>query len=215
MDTLTLDVASRDLGKKATKAVRNAGRVPCVLYGHSTPPVHFSVEQLDLRPLIFTTENYLVAVEVDGEAYEAILKEVTFHPVTDQPLHADFQALTRGESLSMTVPISLTGNAPGVKAGGLLSQPLNELEIRCLPKDIPGHFDVDVSMLEVGDSIHVRELGVGDAIEILTDPDRTIVTITAPRVVEETAEEDALADGVEPTGEATEEVPEAGGDADA
>ena len=191
MDTITLPVEPRDTGKKAVKAVRNAGLVPCVLYGPSTEPQHFSVPTLSLRPLIFTTENYLVSVTIGGEEHEAILKDVDFHPVTDQPLHADFLALTRGEALTMTVPVQLSGTAAGVKAGGSVSQPINEIEIRCLPKDIPGHIDVDITALEVGESIHVEDLAMGEGIEILTDPARTLVSITAPRVVEEETDEEA------------------------
>ncbi len=210
MQTLTLHAQPRETGKKAAKAVRRDGLVPCVLYGHRTAPVHFAVEALDLRPLIHTTETYRVAVSVDGEAYEAILKTVDYHPVTDLPIHVDFQALTAGEAITMTVPIHVEGTAPGVKAGGVLSQPLHEIEIRCLPKDIPGHVTIDISTMEMGDALHVSDLDLGDAVEILTDEARTIVTITAPRVEVE-PEEDLLA--AEPGDEGlAEEAPEEGGD---
>lgn len=193
MQTLNLNIHSRETGKKATKAVRNAGLVPCVLYGQHTDPVHFAVESLDVRPLIHTTETYRIAVTVDGEEYEAILKSVDFHPVTDAPIHMDFQALTAGEALTMTVPVSLEGTAPGIKEGGILSQPLSELEIRALPKDIPGHISINVSNLSVGDSLHVSDLQLGEDIEVLTDEARTIVTITAPRLeVEEEPTDDLL-----------------------
>ena len=181
MQSITLDVQPRETGKTATKAVRREGLVPCVLYGVHTDPVHFAVETLALRPLIFTTETYRVALSLDGDDHEAILKQVDFHPVTDQPLHADFLALTAGETLTMTIPVRLEGTPRGVKAGGILSQPLSAIEIRALPKDIPGHISIDVSALEVGESLHVDELDFGDAIELLTDPARTIATVTAPK----------------------------------
>jgi large subunit ribosomal protein L25 len=183
MQSITLDVQPRETGKTATKAVRREGLVPCVLYGVHTDPVHFAVETLALRPLIFTTETYRVALSLDGDDHEAILKQVDFHPVTDQPLHADFLALTAGETLTMTIPVRLEGTPRGVKAGGILSQPLSAIEIRALPKDIPGHISIDVSALEVGESLHVDELDFGDAIELLTDPARTIATVTAPKAV--------------------------------
>lgn len=194
MNTLTLNVQSRETGKKATKATRNAGLVPGVLYGAHQEPVHFAAEVLDLRPLIHTTETYRVELAVKGEAepFDCIVKTVDFHPVTDAPLHIDFQALTKGEKLTMTVPIHLEGNAVGVKDGGVLSQQLNELEIRCLPKDIPGHISVDISAMEVGDSIHVEALTISDEIEVLTDSVRTIVTISAPRVEVEEEPTDEL-----------------------
>ena len=183
MQSITLDVRPRETGKAATKAARRDGLVPCVLYGAHTEPVHFAVERLALRPLIYTTESYRVAMTADGEAHEAILKHVDFHPVTDVPLHADFQALTAGEPLTMTIPVRLEGTPRGVKGGGILSQPLNDLQIRALPKDIPGHVSIDVSTLEVGESLHVEELALGDAIELLTDPHRTIATVTAPKAL--------------------------------
>ncbi|HIG75052.1 MAG TPA: 50S ribosomal protein L25 [Bacteroidetes bacterium] len=212
MDSITLTAAaSRDTGKKATKATRNEGRVPCVLYGPSTEPVHFSVPALDLRPLIHTTETYRVLVTVDGEEHEAILKDVDFHPITDAPIHADFLALTKGQKLTLTIPIHLEGAAPGVKAGGKLAQPLHELEIASLPKDIPGHVSIDISTMQVGDSLHVGDLSLGDTIEVLTDPVRTIVTVMAPRV-EATEEEDegiTGLDAVAPEGDAAEASAEA------
>lgn len=206
MQTITLAAQPRDTGKKATKAVRATGLVPCVLYGSHTEPVHFAVETLELRPLIFTTETYRVEMSVDGETHEAIVKEIAYHPVTDQPVHVDFLALTRGEALTMTVPVHLEGASVGVKAGGVLSQPLTDLEIRALPKDIPGHISVDVSGLEVGESIHVSDLSVGEAIEVLTDAGRTVAVVSAPRaMVEEDAGEvaaaDLLAEGGLETGE--------------
>lgn len=192
MDSITLTAAeARETGKKAVKATRNEDRVPCVLYGPSTEPVHFSVPTLDLRPLIHTTETYRVEISVDGEDHEAILKHVDFHPVTEAPLHVDFLALTKGQRLTLSVPIHLEGTAPGVKAGGQLAQPLHELEIASLPKDIPGHISIDISTMQLGDSLHVGDLSLGDTIEVLTDPVRTIVTITAPRV-EVTEDEDDL-----------------------
>jgi large subunit ribosomal protein L25 len=205
MQTVNLTAAPRETGKKAVKADRRAGRVPCVLYGPHQAPVHFAVEALALRPLIHTSETYRVVVKLDGEAYDAIVKDVMFHPIEDTPLHVDFQALTKGEKITITVPIHVAGNAPGVRAGGVLSQPLHELEIRCVPADIPGHVTVDVSALQLGDALHVSDLGLGDGVEVLTDAGLTVVAVTTPRVVEEVepVEGEALpAEGAEEAGEA-------------
>ena len=210
MDSITLTAAApRETGKKAAKATRREGRVPCVLYGPSTDPVHFSVPSLDLRPLIHTTETYRIEVSVDGADHEAILKDVSFHPVTDEPLHADFLALTKGQKLTLSIPIRLEGASPGVKAGGKLSQPLYEIEIQSLPKDIPGHITIDVSTLEIGDSIHIGDLAFGDAIEIMTDPARTVATVTAPRVEAAADEEEGDEIALDADAEA---APEASGD---
>lgn len=191
MDAITLEAQPREIGKRAAKEVRRADEVPCVLYGHHTEPVHFRVPVLAMRPLIYTSETHRVTVQLDGEAYDCILKEVDFHPVTDTPIHADFLALTAGETVTMTVPVVTVGTAPGVKAGGILTQPLNDLQVSCFPKDIPGHIEVDVSELEIGDSVHVSDLTV-ENVEILTDPSRTVVSVAAPRAEEEPEEEEGL-----------------------
>ncbi len=193
MQSITLDPQPRETGKKATKAVRNAGLVPCVLYGAHTEPVHFAVETLQLRPLIFTAETYRVGISMDGQDHEAIVKETIFHPITDAPIHVDFLALTAGEPLTMTIPIRLEGTARGVKAGGILSQPLNDLTIKALPKDIPGHVSIDISSMDVGESMHISDLAFGDAIELITDAQLTVATVTAPRaLVEDEPEEEIL-----------------------
>ena len=194
MQSITLDPQPRETGKKATKAVRNAGLVPCVLYGAHTEPVHFAVETLKLRPLIFTAETYRVGISMDGEDHEAIVKETVFHPITDAPIHVDFLALTKGEALTMTIPIRLEGTARGVKAGGILSQPLNDLTIRALPKDIPGHVSIDISTMDVGESMHVSDLAFGDAIELVTDAQLTVATVTAPRALVEDEPEAEILD---------------------
>lgn len=192
MQTIILDVKPREAGQSTARALRREGSVPCVLYGSHTEPVHFSVAALDLRPLVHTSQTYLVSLTVAGEAHECIVKTIDFHPVTDAPIHLDFQALTRGELITITVPIHLEGMAPGVKDGGNLSQPLNELEIRCLPADIPSHISVDISGLQIGDSVHVSDITIGENIELLTDPSHTLVNVAAPRVEVEPLAEEAL-----------------------
>jgi large subunit ribosomal protein L25 len=169
MQTLTLAAEPRQPGKSTSKALRRAERVPAVLYGPHAEPVHFSVAWLDLRPLIHTTETYRVSLRVDGEAHDCILKHVDYDPLTSLPAHVDFFALTKGEALTITVPVVLVGTAPGVREGGDLMQPLHELEVRCLPKDLPGHIEVDVSGLNVGDAVHIGDLAV-PGVEIHGDP---------------------------------------------
>ncbi|MEM8600330.1 MAG: 50S ribosomal protein L25, partial [Bacteroidota bacterium] len=167
-------------------------------------PVHFRVPKLALRPLIFTAEMHRVEVDLSGQTYECILKKVDYHPVSDDPLHADFLALDAGEAVALRIPVRLTGSAPGVKAGGRLVQALNFLEISCLPKNIPSVVEVDVSELKIGDTVHVDLLAVPDA-EILTDPRRTVATVAAPK-------RGGLLDDEE--GDATEGEEAAEGDAD-
>lgn len=217
MDAIKLEVKPRETGKRAAKETRRAEEVPCVLYGQHTDPVHFRVPVLDMRPLIYTAETHVVTFSLGDESYDCIVKHIDFDPITDVPIHADFLALTAGETLDMTIPVVLVGTAPGVKAGGVLSQSLNDLEVRCLPKDIPGHIEVNVEGLEIGDALHVSDLTV-ENVEVLTEPGRTIVTVSAPRVEEEPEEEEglllegeALPEGEVPEGEEAEGEEEAEG----
>ena len=200
MDTLTLTATARETGKKAAKATRVAGLVPCVLYGpHMEQPVHFAVPALSLRPLIHTTEQHRVTVNVGGESLDAILKEVVFHPVTERPWHVDFQALTAGEMFTTTVQVELVGTPAAVRDGAELSQPIHQVEIRALPKDLPGSIEADVSEMAIGDTFHVSQLVMPEGVEVLTDGDLVLATVSMSTLEEADAElaEEAAADFAE------------------
>lgn len=198
MDKITLQGEARETGTSKARAVRREGMVPCVLYGQHDEPVSFKVHELDLRPLIYTDETHVVTVSVDGKDLECVMKEVEFHPVTDRPIHADFQVLTAGEALTLTVPVQYHGTPVGQTEGGDTSYAVHELTVRCLPKDIPSHIDVDISHLKIGDSIHVGDLEMGD-LEFITPDRQTLVAVVAPRLVVEEEEEEGLGleEGVE------------------
>lgn len=191
MDTIKLEALSRETGKGAARAARRQGNVPCVLYGHHVEPVVFQVPEPALHPLIYTHETHVVNVTLDGDAWDCIVKDIAFHPVTDRPLHADFQVLQAGELVTMTVPVSYMGTPAGHAEGGVTNTILNELEVRCLPKDIPGHIDVDISGLNIGDALHVSDLEV-EGVEFIAAPGQTLVTVMAPRVLVEEEEPSVL-----------------------
>jgi large subunit ribosomal protein L25 len=199
MDSIVLTVEPRDLGKKAVKSVRNSENVPCVLYGPSTEPVHFQVAELSLRPLIYTHETHIVEVKLGKKAWSCILRDIDFHPVSDRPIHVDFQELTVGETIRITIPIQLLGTAAGQLEGGVTQQIISELEIECLPKDIPGQIEIDISALNIGDSLHVSDLVVGD-VTILTSLDSTVVIVAGAA-----PEEEEIVDELELEGEEGEE----------
>ena len=139
--------------------------------------------------------NAIVSLSVSGSDFTALVRDVQYDPVTHQILHLDFQHISLTESIEVSVPIHLTGIAVGVKDGGGILEPITrELEVRCLPTAIPQSIDVDVSALNIGDSIHVRDLNVGD-LQVLTDPETTIATVVPPSVVEEKPAEEAAAAG--------------------
>lgn len=195
MDTITITAAPREAGKKGAKAVRRAGNVPCVLYGPHVEPVVFQVPELALKPLVYTAEMHVVKIQLDGKSWEAVVKAVDFHPVTDRPIHADFVALTRGEAITIAVPVQFQGTPVGQREGGDTQLLAHELSVRCLPKDIPSHITVDIANLQIGESIHVRDLNVPN-VEFLDSPDKAIVSVVPPRgglAAEEAAETEAEA----------------------
>ena len=183
MEAITLDAQERGVGKKAARAVRRAGNVPCVLYGHHTDAQSFQLPEASLKQLIYTTETHVVGLKLDGKEYSCILKDADLHPVTDRPIHADFLVLEAGEKVSLVVPIRFEGTPVGQKEGGNTQIILHELEVRCLPKDIPSHIDVDIAELTIGDAIHIEDLEV-EGLELLGRAEQTVVTVVAPRTLE-------------------------------
>lgn len=184
MDTITLNAEAREAGKKTTRAARRNGEVPCVLYASSVDPVIFTVTEKSLKPLIYTNETHRVSIEIGDDAWECILKDMDFHPVTDRPIHADFQVLQEGELLTLTVPVTYTGTPIGKADGGVVTYLINELDVRCLPKDIPSHIELDVSALHIGDALHVSDLDM-EGIEFIASDEQTLVAVIQPRAEEE------------------------------
>lgn len=192
MATITIEAQLRETGKRTARAIRRQGGVPCILYGHHVAPIPFQVTELQLRPLIYTTETHLVKLQLNGKTWDCILKDVAFHPVTDRPIHADFQVLQQAEKITVTVPVQIVGTAIGVQRGGVLQIVTHELEVTCLPKDIPAHIDIDVTSLDIGDAVHVGDLQF-EGLEFEDAPDQTVVVIAAGQVggAEESGEAEA------------------------
>lgn len=186
MDKLTLSVKSREAGKKTARAARRDREVPCVLYGHGIDAVLFQVPELDLRPLIYTAEKRTVEITVQGGATQTcILKSLVMHPITDRPFHADFLALNADEPVRVTVPLQFVGAAPALREGLMLSYALHDLEITALPRDIPGHIDVDVSALTgVHDAVRFSDLTLPEGVTAILDADATVVAVVPPMAEE-------------------------------
>lgn len=171
--------------KGSVNEMRRNGIVPGVLYSNEMEPVIFSVPELLLKPVVYTTEMRLVNLKIgENEEIKCILKDVQFDPLTDKMIHVDFQAITVGQVIQVQVPINVVGQAIGVKQGGKFVQNLHKIDIECLPRDIPNHLDIEVTKLEIGDSILVRDLEV-ENIKILNTEDASIVAVMAPREEEE------------------------------
>ena len=174
MKSITIKGSQREsVGKAATKALRNAGKVPCVLYG-GDKPLHFSADELSFSKLVYTPNVYTAQIELeDGAKLKAVLQDIQFHPVSDKILHIDFYQLHDDKAITMEIPVRLEGNAPGVVAGGNMRFPNRKLKIKALPADLPDFLTADVSKLKIGDKLYVTEL-TSDKFEIL-HPDNTVV----------------------------------------
>ena len=202
-DALTLPAVSRDrAGKGASRALRREGRVPAVIYGGKEEPLTIHVEEKELRRQLGTGHffNSIVMVDVGGQKVRTLPKDVAFHPVSDRPLHADFLRLAKGAKVDVNVPVVFVNEAasPGLKRGGVLNMVRHDLELICDADRIPDEIVIDVTGLDVGDSVHISQVTLPDGAEsAITDRDYTIVTIVAPSALKqaegEAAEEAELA----------------------
>ncbi len=207
MQAKTINAEPREVGKKATRAIRRNQNVPCILYGPDTDSVPFQLPVNMLQKMIFSRTTEIVEITVDGESWNCILKDYDLHPITDRPTHADFQVLREGREISLTVPVRFDGIPQGQKEGGDTQINVREIAITCLPQNIPSEIAVDISGLLVGDALHVYDLDI-EGVEFRVAPEQTLVTVVAPRLeVLEAEEEEAeeLEEGELPEGE---EAPE-------
>lgn len=177
-----LEGTKRDTGKKSASQLRDELRIPSVLYGPKIKEnVHFSISEADIDKILSVSQTKLQELKIDGKSYNTLLKNVEFDPVSDRALHADFYVLDEATMVSLKVPIRITGSAKGVvEGGGRVYQALRIIRIKVLPEKIPAMFEVDISDLDIGDSVHVSDIEM-EGIVPLDDPSRTIVTITPPK----------------------------------
>ena len=188
MKSITINGSKREsVGKKATKALRNAGEVPCVLYG-GDQPVHFSAAELAFSKLVYTPNAHTVVIALGEDSYNAVLQDIQFHPVTDKILHIDFYQLFDDKEIAMDIPVQLTGNSPGVRAGGVLRRNKRKLRIKALPTNLPDFIEVDISKLRIGNKVYITELA-NEAYKFL-HPDNTVVCQVKQSRVSNTALED-------------------------
>lgn len=191
------------MGKVATKALRNAGKIPCVLYGGETP-LHFSANELAFKDLVYTSNAYTAVIELDnGQKFDAVLQDIQFHPVTDKILHIDFYQLFKDKPVSMNIPVRLEGNAPGVRNGGRLLFRKRKLTVKALPDLLPDEITVDISKLKIGGKIAVETIK-SDDYTIMHPDNITVVQVKASRnaVEEEEEEEEGTEGGEAPAAEA-------------
>ncbi|WP_282134693.1 50S ribosomal protein L25/general stress protein Ctc [Seonamhaeicola maritimus] len=205
MKSITINGSQREsVGKKATKALRNAGQVPCVLYG-GDKPVHFSAAELAFSKLVYTPNAHTVVITLEGgESFNAVLQDIQFHPVTDRILHVDFYQLFEDKEIALNIPINVVGNSKGVKNGGVLRRPYRKLRVKALPANLPDFIEVDITPLKIGDKINVGDLQ-SEKYTIL-HPDNNVVAQvrTSRTAVEDEEDEEELAEGAEAAAEGAE-----------
>ncbi|MFP7480144.1 50S ribosomal protein L25/general stress protein Ctc [Terribacillus saccharophilus] len=167
--------------KSYIRGLREEGIVPAVVYGSGKEPLSVAVDSVDLLKTVRDEgKNAIISLDVKGDTVDVMLHDYQTDSLKGNLVHADFYVVNMSEARNVEVPIQLEGDAPGSNEGGVLQQPLFDLEISAKPNDIPEHITVDVSKLEVGDSISVGDLSTDGSYEILTDADTTIATVTAP-----------------------------------
>jgi large subunit ribosomal protein L25 len=201
MKSITINGSQREsVGKKATKALRNAGQVPCVLYG-GDQNVHFSAPELAFSKLVYTPNAHTVVIAIEGgDTFDAVLQDIQFHPVTDKILHVDFYQLFEDKEIALNIPVNLVGNSKGVKNGGVLRRNNRKLRIKALPVNLPDFIEIDITPLKIGDNVQVADL-LNEKYTFLHTDNTVVCQIKTARtaIVDEEEEEEGEegAEGVE------------------
>jgi large subunit ribosomal protein L25 len=173
MRTVSVSGSPREnVGKKDAKRLRREGMVPCVIYG-GKEQIHFIAPAVAFKDIVYTPLACLVKLEVNGKKFDAILQDIQFHPVNDKILHADFLEIFPDKQVKISVPIKIKGNSPGVIKGGKMQIKLRKLAIQALPADLPDEIEIDISKLDIGDSVKVGELKMKKI--TFTDPESSVV----------------------------------------
>ncbi len=174
MKSITINGSQREsVGKKSTKALRNAGQVPCVLYG-GEQPLHFSAPELAFSKLVYTPDAHTVVIALDnGTSINAIMQDIQFHPVTDRILHVDFYQIFDDKEITMNIPVHVIGTSKGVLNGGVLRRNLRKLRVKAIPANLPDFIEADITPLKIGGKLYVTALENDDY--TLLHPDNTVV----------------------------------------
>lgn len=185
MSVISLKVQSRQPGKKAVKQLRKKGYIPGVFY-YKNDSVPIYSDALSLRPVVYTSATRIIELEIEGvEKRECVLKDVVFDPITDNILHFDMMGIKRGFKINVEVPVTLVGQPEGVRQGGMLQQVLRKVTIKCLPKDLPEHIELDISNLKIGHHLTLADAQF-ENIEFDVPLDTVVCSVIPPRVAEVT-----------------------------
>lgn len=210
MKSITIKGQQREsVGKVSTKALRNAGKVPCVVYGGDTP-IHFSAEEIAFKDLVYTPNVHTVVVALDnGTKVECILQDIQFHPVTDKILHIDFYQIYEDKEVTMEIPVHIVGNSRGVRNGGVLRIVNRKLRVKALPKNLPDFIEADITEMRIGNKMYIGAIEQ-ENFKIMHGENTVICQIRTSRTAVETADEEESSEeeGAEAPAEAVaEEAP--------
>ena len=190
-----------DTSKGAARKIRSAGRTPAVVYGRDLAAMSLTVDSHEALRLFQTisVDNTIISLTIEGEEeMDILVREVQSHPYRTELIHVDFYQIQKGVALEVDIPVILVGTAEGVRSGdGIMDQTIHEIRVRCIPSLIPTAYEVEVTALEVGDSLHVSDITIGEDIELITDLEQTICTVALPKVVEVEEPEEELEEGEE------------------
>lgn len=220
MEIFNLKATQRNtFGKSPARALRRQGLIPAILYGPKRETLPLTVSPIDLDKIYKTsgTEQVILNLVIENggtQKVTVLVKEVQASPVTRQYLHMDFLEISLDEEIVVRVPVEVTGKSTGIERGGFLQLVRHELEVSCLPSDMPDKIEVDITDLDIGDAIHVEDIALDDRIRMLAEPGHTVLTVVAPTVEEEELpeEEEEVEEGEE-AAEEGEGEPEATGEA--
>jgi large subunit ribosomal protein L25 len=202
LELLELNAVTRtDTGKGQSRTLRREGRLPAVLYGPNTDPVMLSINLSELEDILKggSAGQALLNLTVDGEKQPrtAMIKELQTSPLSREFLHVDFYEVDMKNKINVMVPVTTTGKCIGIEMGGMIQLIRRELEVLCLPNEIPESIEIDITELNIGDSVHVEDVKLEGDIEIPHDVDFTILTILSATMKEEEVEEEELEEGEE------------------
>ncbi|MBR9921004.1 MAG: 50S ribosomal protein L25 [Bacteroidetes bacterium] len=208
MNTVAITVDPRtNTGSKSAKVARKTGSIPCVMYG-GDDVVHFTTTKGDVKDLIYTPDFKVADITADGKQYRAIVKDVQFHPVTEEIEHIDFLQLVEGKPVKVALPVRFEGTSPGVMNGGKLQQSLRRVKVKTTPENLVEELVLNISHLKLGMSVRVRDIQIGDEVQILSSPNTPVALVDVPRAMRaaglEEEEEAAGEEGEEGEGEGEE-----------
>jgi large subunit ribosomal protein L25 len=208
MKTVSLSGLSREgVGKKDAATLRAEGRVPAVLYG-GDKQIHFSLNMIEFSKYVYSPDVYKFELEIDGKKYEAIMKELQFHPVSDRMVHADFLQLMPGKAVKLELPLRISGSSIGVRGGGKLVVNFRRIMVKGIPDNLPDVFQLDITKLRIGQTLRIKDIK-SEGIDILHAPDAVVVSVRRARGAVDTPEEEESSEAEEGAEAAAEPAAEA------